>query len=177
MYEFLCSKKAFTIVELIISVAIIAILVVVAVPLIPHMLERERKKDCNSQIKIIEANVQIVMSGMEDNGKPIEVMGLSEGVLIGSGSAKHWVLSSAYSPTIGNMRWGQTKEQISTSQPATDHLKKSSLDTALFSSLFTFSEVPVCPFDETGTAGYRIYADGTVKCNCIDCPNCPDYTG
>ena len=177
MYEFLCSKKAFTIVELIISVAIIAILVVVAVPLIPHMLERERKKDCNSQIKIIEANVQIVMSGMEDNGKPIEVMGLSEGVLIGSGSAKHWVLSSVYSPTIGNMRLGQTKEQIAKSQAATDHLKKSSLDSTLFSSLFTYSEVPVCPFDDSGTAGYRIYADGTVKCNCIDCPNCPDYTG
>ena len=177
MYEFLCSKKAFTIVELIISVAIIAILVVVAVLLIPHMLERERKKDCNSQIKIIEANVQIVMSGMEDNGKPIELMSLSEGTIVGSGSSKHWVLSSVYSPTIGNMRLGQTKEQIAKSQAATDHLKKSSLDSTLFSSLFTYSEVPVCPFDDSGTAGYRIYADGTVKCNCIDCPNCPDYTG
>ncbi|MGI6746256.1 MAG: type II secretion system protein [Acutalibacteraceae bacterium] len=139
MYEFLCSKKAFTIVELIISVAIIAILVVVAVPLIPHMLERERKKDCNSQIKIIEANVQIVMSGMEDNGKPIEVMGLSEGVLIGSGSAKHWVLSSGIFPYHRQHEMGADKRADSQQAKPLPTILKSPLLTQHFFLLFSLT--------------------------------------
>lgn len=175
MFAYFQSKKAFTIVELMIAVVIIGVLVTVAVPLVMFVMKNQKIKDCNNQIVIIEGNVLTVMSGMEDNGVMIKTMSMTEGTLSGPSGSKYWIVSSSYSPTIGNMRVGKTENQIDKNQDASDHLKKSYLDNVLFSTLFVYSEVPVCPFDNTKTAGYRIYGDGNVECNCPDCPNCPDY--
>lgn len=157
MYRLLKTKKGFTIVELMMVVIILGIVTAVVIPLAKTVIEKQKMKDCNNQIIIIEGHVKTVMSGMEDNGASIKSMPMAEGTLHGGEGEKYWVVSSEYSPTLGNMRGNA--------------LKKSRLKDVLFSTLFTFSEVPVCPFDKEGTAGYRIYSDGHVECNCADCPN------
>lgn len=157
MYRLLKTKRAFTIVELMIVVLLLGILTAVAIPLAGSVIKNQKTKDCKNQIVIIEGHVKTVMSGMEDNGKSIKTMSIEEGVFHGAEGERYWIISSEYSPTLGNMRG--------------DSLKKQRLKDVLFSTLFTFSEVPVCPFDKEGTAGYRIYSDGHVECNCADCPN------
>lgn len=157
MYKFLKTKKAFTYVELMIVVLLLGILTAVAIPLAGSVIKNQKTKDCKNQIVIIEGHVKTVMSGMEDNGASIPSMPMAEGTLHGGEGEKYWVVSREYSPTLGNMRGKD--------------LKKSRLYDKTLSSLFVYSEVPVCPFDKEETAGYRIYADGHVECNCEECPN------
>lgn len=157
MFQINKNKQGFTFAELMLVILILGILSAIAIPLYAVSLNKYRKSDCKNQIVIIEGHVQYVMNGMQDNGALIKEMDMTEGALHGTGDDKYWIITASYTPTIGNMR--------------TEHLKKSRFKDVSFATLFSNSEIPVCPFDKEGTAGYRIYGDGHVECNCENCPN------
>ncbi len=69
MFRFLCSKKGFTLVELMVVVAILSILTAIAVPAFNAGLKKQRQDDCRNQRLVIETAVQQAMFGMLDNGK------------------------------------------------------------------------------------------------------------
>ncbi len=169
MYRLLRSKKAFSLIELMTVVLIMGILVAIAVPVYRVTVSKQRQKDCVNQIEVIKGNVAYVMGGLQDNGERILSIKLDAGLFMatGSGTDQYWLVKTGSMPTIAAMRYGVTKNDAT----AKSHLKKSSMASVSFITLFNYSELPVCPFDKAGTAGYRIYADGSVACNCSDCPN------
>ncbi len=67
-FKIMRTRKGFTLVELMIVVAIMSILVAVGVPVFSVALEGERKKDCKNQATVIQALVEEAMYGMLDNG-------------------------------------------------------------------------------------------------------------
>ncbi len=69
MLKFLCSRKGFTLTEILAVVLILGILTGVAVPIFASSLKKQRQDDCRNQRLVIEAAVKQAMYGMIDNGK------------------------------------------------------------------------------------------------------------
>ena len=72
LYSFLCSKKGYTFVEVLIVVTVLGILVAVGVPIFSSGMKSQRIKDCNNQRVVVQSLVQEVMVGMVDNGRAQE---------------------------------------------------------------------------------------------------------
>lgn len=68
-FKIMRTRKGFTIVELMVVVAILGILVAVGVPVYISSETTQKKKDCQNQRIIIETLVKEAMNGMMDNGK------------------------------------------------------------------------------------------------------------
>lgn len=69
MFRFLLSKKGFTVVELVMTVTILAILTAIAIPVFGAGLKKLKQNECRNQRTVISTAVEQAMSGMIDNGK------------------------------------------------------------------------------------------------------------
>ncbi len=69
MFRFFCSKKGFTVIELMTVVIVLGILTAIAVPIFSVGLKKQRQDDCRNQRLVIQTAVQQAMYGMIDNGK------------------------------------------------------------------------------------------------------------
>ncbi len=68
LYKYFNNKKGFSMVEILIVVAILSILVGIATPIITSGLKRQKEDDCRNQRLVIETAVKQAMFGMIDNG-------------------------------------------------------------------------------------------------------------
>lgn len=175
-YGFLCSKKGFTLVELMIVVVVMSILVAVGVPIYISSETSQRKKDCDSQCVVIESIVGQAMSGMMDNGKKqytINATGeypgdgvegnmddkyvgmpclvLDTALKFGDIRGKHRTVCE----TCGDKNlsysegcWGFKKASNNTIIDCSEghFLKKSGMAETAFHVFFQNQEIPVCPF-------------------------------
>lgn len=69
LYRYLISKKGFTMMEMLIVVAVLGVLVGIAVPVFDASLKVQKRNDCRNQVLVIQTAVKQVMFGMIDNGK------------------------------------------------------------------------------------------------------------
>lgn len=79
LYRYLSSKKGFTMMEILIVVAVLGVLVSVAVPVFDTSLKVQRRNDCRNQRLVIETAVKQAMYGMIDNGKRQEKITFPQG--------------------------------------------------------------------------------------------------
>lgn len=70
--KILKNKKGFTLVELMVVVAILGILVAVAVPVYSNVTDNAKKKTCESNIATIKSAVAVYQAG--NNGNPPETL-------------------------------------------------------------------------------------------------------
>ena len=198
LYRFLISKKGFTMMEILIVVAVLGILVAVAVPIFDGSLKTQKRNDCRNQKLVIETTVKQAMYGMLDNGRrqvEIDIATWPDGGQF---------LKKQYNPndtslklnvdaehnykyftklddklTLGKIRGGYRDiNQYPDYKSGCDkgfYLKKQKLENVEFYKFLDNQEIPVCPFanyeneDTTDDYYYCIFYDGTVCCTCPEC--------
>ena len=159
--------------ELLTVVIVLGVLTAIAVPIFSAVLTNVKKNDCSSQRQVIQADVRLIMSGMEDNGIILSSMSMQDNDGTDSHGA-YWILATD-KPTMAQLRHGKMDPDVYAdledySDANKNYLKKPSMETKTLSQLFTYSEIPVCPFTKGNLPyEYRIYADGTVRCTCPEC--------
>lgn len=199
LYRFLVSKKGFTMMEMLIVVAVVGILVAVAVPIFDGSLKVQKRNDCRNQKLVIETAVKQAMYGMLDNGRRQEEIGIA-----------YWpdgdqILKKQYNPndtslklnidakydykyftklddklTLGKIRGGyrdinQYPDYKDGCEIQNRFLKKQKLENVEFYRFLDNQEIPVCPFadyensDTKDDYYYCIFYDGTVCCTCPEC--------
>lgn len=199
LYRFLISKKGFTMMEMLIVVAVVGILVAVAVPIFDGSLKVQKRNDCRNQKLVIETAVKQAMYGMLDNGRRQEEIGIA-----------YWpdgdqILKKQYNPndtslklnidakydykyftklddklTLGKIRGGyrdinQYPDYKDGCEIQNRFLKKQKLENVEFYRFLDNQEIPVCPFadyensDTKDDYYYCIFYDGTVCCTCPEC--------
>lgn len=192
LYSFLKSKKGFTVIELLVAVTVLGILVAVAVPVFDASFKKQKKFDCRNQCLVIETAVKQTMTGMVDNGRKQDKIGIEnwdtnsiqytpsdtnyEGPIFNLSAEeyrdKYYTILDK-SLTIGQIRGGYNPDYSYESCEATGkYLKKERLADVAFYEYLNNAEIPVCPFaDETNSQGYSycIFEDGTVCCTCPEC--------
>lgn len=190
MFRFLCSKKGFTLVELLIVITVLGILVAIAVPIFSASLKKQRQDDCRNQCLVIETAIQQAMYGMMDNGRKQNNIGIAtwpdgDNKVHYDPDAGHIKLKiddefkyTFYTPlnetlTLGQIRGGYNPDYSKESCELTGkYLKKQKLENVPFYTFLDNQEIPVCPFaDDTNSQGYYycIFSDGTVCCTCPEC--------
>ena len=193
MFNFLCSKKGFTIWEILTVIVIMSILVAVAVPVFVSNEKKQKRNDCANQRQLISTAVQEAMQGMMDNGKkqPVINFDLADSAHVSTYSANDVAgdADDAYAGkkcfvlkendtcfTLGDVRGGY--RNTSTNPEYRDgiknegkYLKKQKLANVPFYMYLGNMEVPICPFAEDDNTEYHYYIfdDGTVLCDCPEC--------
>ena len=183
-YSFLCSKKGFTVIELMTVVLIMGILTSLAIPVFISSLTEQRKKDCDSQCIVIKSIVRQAMSGMMDSGKrqySIEADGEYPGDGITGNMDDKYVgkpcLVLNKSLTLGEIRgqhrsvcevckdedlsysegcWGYKEDSNNAEITCTKghFLKKKDKAEIAFSTYFDSQSLPVCPFSSEDNPYY-----------------------
>ena len=185
--RFLKSKKGFTLTELIVVVAVMAVLVVVAVPTYNAVSKTRRIDDCLGNRIMIENILQEAMFGMRDNGKkqteinmafanPLHVAKSPINFPEGYANVDCFILTKDESTafTLGDIRGGYRSEGTYEQGCESKHyLKRRDLASVKFYTYLANSEIPQCAFEEPNGKEYTyyIFSDGTVLC---DCPECLD---
>ena len=189
MLGFLCSKKGFTLIEIMVVVIVLGILTAISVPMFGNVLKKQKQNDCRNQCTVIQSAVQQAMYGMIDNGRKQDKInialwadGANKIQYNPNGQIKFNIDESYnytyYTPlneslTLGQIRGGYNPDYSKESCEMTGkYLKKQKLENVEFYKYLDNAEIPVCPFaDDTNSQGYYycIFADGTVCCTCPDC--------
>lgn len=199
LYRFLISKKGFTMMEMLIVVAVLGILVGVAVPIFDGSLKAQKRNDCRNQKLVIETAVKQAMYGMLDNGKKqdeISVATWADGgqffkkqynpndtsLVLNIGSEYDYKYFTKLDTvlTLGAIRGGyrdinQYPDYKDGCEMQGAFLKKQKLENVEFYRFLDNQEIPVCPFadyENTSTDDdyyYCIFYDGTVCCTSPEC--------
>lgn len=196
LYRFLISKKGFTMMEILIVVAVLGILVAVAVPIFDGSLKAQKRNDCRNQKLVIETAVKQAMYGMLDNGRRQEEINIASWpdggqffkqqynpndtslkLNVGSEYDYKYFTKLDNVLTLGKIRGGyrditRYPDYKDGCEMEDAFLKKQKLENVEFYKFLDNQEIPVCPFaDDTNSQGYYycIFFDGTVCCTCPEC--------
>lgn len=194
LYRYLCSKKGFTMMEILVVVLVLGILVAVAVPLFSNVIEIRRKQDCQNQRVIVEGLVFEALTGMMDNGKSqknsegkfrIDFNKISDpshlttypetpGDADNDYEGKKCLMLAPTGDnyvafTLGDIRGGYRDDPDNTDYSEGcekgNYLKKEKLENVMFYTYCVNHEPPICPFsDNDAPVYYYIFEDGTVLC-------------
>ncbi len=199
LYRFLISKKGFTMMEMLIAVAVIGILVAVAVPIFDGSLKVQKRNDCRNQRLVLETAVKQAMYGMFDNGRrqeEIDIATWPDGgqffkkqynpndtslkLNVDAGHNYKYFTKLDDKLTLGKIRGGyrdinQYPDYRDGCEMQKRFLKKQKLENVEFYKFLDNQEIPVCPFadyendDPNDDYYYCIFYDGTVCCTCPEC--------
>lgn len=199
LYRFLISQKGFTMMEMLIAVAVLGILVSVAVPVFDAALKVQRRNDCRNQELVLETAVMQAMYGMLDNGRRQEEIDIANWPDGGefyksqynpNDSNLKLNLDSEYDYkyftildeklTLGKIRGGyrdiyQYPDYRDGCEQQKCFLKKQKLENVEFYRFLDNQELPVCPFANYENEKtddnyfYCIFYDGTVCCTSPEC--------
>lgn len=199
LYQFLCSKKGFTMIEILIVVAVLSILVGVCVPIFDASLKIQKRNDCRNQTLVIKTAVTQAMFGMLDNGRRQEEIDIAywpdggefykaqynpndPDLKLNLGSEYDYKYFTKLDEvlTLGKIRGGyrdinQYPDYKDGCENQRRYLKKKNLENVEFYRFLDNQELPVCPFanyenDKTEDDYYYcIFYDGTVCCTCPEC--------
>lgn len=183
--RFLKSKKGFSLAELMVVVAVLAILVAVAVPAFRKVSDTKRIEDCYMNRQMISFVVQEAMNGMLDNGKKQDI------ILMDLAESTHVTLSPGNFPleyankkcfmltydemtafTLGDIRGGyRVVSSYDVGCQQGNYLKRADLADVKFYTKLANGEIPQCAFEEPNEEEYYyyIFEDATVICDCPEC--------
>jgi len=183
--KFLNTKKGFTLVEIMMVVAVMSILVVVAVPTYAGINKTKRIDDCYANRIVISTVVQEALVGMMDNGKK------QDEIVMEYAATDHVVISPANFPeeyrsrkcfiltkdantafTLGDIRGGyRTTGDYEIGCETGHYLKRKDLADVKFYTYLANQEIPDCAFEEPDDKDYNyyIFSDATVLCDCPEC--------
>lgn len=199
--KFLCNKKGFSLVELMVVVLVMSILVAVAIPTYTGISKARRLDDCTMNRTMISAVVQEGMNGMFDSGKkqpkilmkrvpeenkitipvdderfPSAYRGKECFVLVNKTvTIPVGTGSEEVSPfTLGDLRGGYRgtiAEKYDVGCELGFYLKKQSLESTNFYQYMANAEIPQCAFEETAGVDYYYYIFEDGTVLC-SCPEC-----
>lgn len=170
MYRFLCSKKGYTFMEMMIVVALLGILVAVGVPIYFISARKQRVNDCKMQREVIAATVNEIMTGMMDSGKQqpsIDMAKIAAANKKTIGGVTYVILDSV---TLREIRGGYRQNPSTKSYDdgclLGNYLKKDKLGEKAIRVYLSNEEIPVCPFVEKDGSSekYLIDSQGNVLC-------------
>lgn len=201
LYRYLISKKGFTMMEMLIAVAVLGILVGIAVPVFDASLKVQKRNDCRNQVLVIQTAVKQVMFGMIDNGRRQEEINIASwpdggqffkqqytpndtSLKLNVGSEYDYKYFTKLDEvlTLGIIRGGYNPDYDEASCKATGkYLKKQKLENIEFYKTLDLEEVdgekqiPVCPFanyENDTTEDDYFYCIFYDGTVCCTCPAC-----
>ncbi len=203
--KFLSNKKGFSLVELMLVVAVLAILTAVAIPVFRGVSKTQRINDCFMNRQMVSIVVQEAMNGMLDNGKKqdkIRMETASHKILFPTAVGGR-VVDMTYAGrecflldyevefdpeteveadtafTLGDIRGGYRPDTIKEYNDGCEQgyfLKRKDLANVDFYTKLANAEIPQCAFEETDDTEYHYYIFDDATVLC-DCPECLDDMG